>query len=849
MRHETVVESTAAAESSCACASTTAPSEYTLELSRILGAQLLEETRESLPTFLERIAECVRCFTHSIGALAFGLDAGGVTAIGSTGLNPSTSFDLLEEYQPSSNPLRSTERDWAQISATTNDAIIGWALHLRLASAPNLTGCLILTVDASGIRPDPSALEVVARHSALLAAAIEAALRAEAWWRAERLHRLIRELAPAAGSVAGWDFHAFAGQLRDIYAADKAALFVLAGNGVQLSASDPPEEAPPIPLGLSVESLVPGVLDSQGSLRSPGIPNGKTQKARVAVPIKAGGRLWGVLELVRNSYLDHFSASDESSLEAFGDLVGSALASWYHYQYFAAITDSETEAIAVTQLVQAPDGNSMPVIVMANPGMLKLLGRTQDELVGRDARAMYVPGAYRLVKSALVDAIKQAKGTGQGVCGPLASTLLKIDGTPVPVRISFRLRESTHVRPPFRFTLAVAHDQTESERLAERHFRFLELLDAMKIAYFKVDPDGKTLESSETEFSLTGYSFDDLQLMNRKDLYADPRVRETVLETARQSPGKIKRFLLRLRRKDKSVFLAEGDLRVAYSSDGFELVEGFYRDVSERVQMQGFLNSATDRVLSDNELFEALERDSKAQMNYLASVGHQIRTPLSSAIGTLENLQQGIESPDEIRGRLPYVVAQVRACSQLVRNLSYMDRILRGEDIQRSRVSIAKLVIETKLNVEALLESKCLQLKIETHTMDRFLLVNGDRDLLRQVLVNLIDNAIKYSIPRTTILARAYEWKTGRVLEISNVGLPIPEDERKRIFERGFRAAAAKATVPNGTGLGLWLAKEILARHDATIGCVQNECPNGSLTTFRITFPHETAPRGKRRAR
>jgi signal transduction histidine kinase len=188
--------------------------------------------------------------------------------------------------------------------------------------------------------------------------------------------------------------------------------------------------------------------------------------------------------------------------------------------------------------------------------------------------------------------------------------------------------------------------------------------------------------------------------------------------------------------------------------------------------------------------------------------------------------------------RLPYVIGQAFVCSRLVRNLSYMDQILRGEPFQRERVSLSKLAIETKLDFMHQLHEKRIDVQIDNESLKRLLRVQGHQEMLRQVVVNLIDNAIKYSLPRSTIQIRARQWPSGPAFEISNRGFSISEENREKIFERGFRSGKAQALIPHGTGLGLWLVRKILEAHEATIRC--HEVIEGAQTRvlFRIIFPH-----------
>jgi signal transduction histidine kinase len=172
-----------------------------------------------------------------------------------------------------------------------------------------------------------------------------------------------------------------------------------------------------------------------------------------------------------------------------------------------------------------------------------------------------------------------------------------------------------------------------------------------------------------------------------------------------------------------------------------------------------------------------------------------------------------------------------------------MDKILRGEPFKKERLSFVKLAIETKRDFFHLLDEKHLEIRINDESIERHIQVQGHREMLRQVLVNLVDNAIKYSLPNTTIIIRGRKWPEGNALEIGSQGLSLSAEERERIFERGFRTQTARAIVPHGTGLGLWLARKIVEAHGATIRCLEVLEDGKKRILFRIIFPNPIATR------
>lgn len=378
----------------------------------------------------------------------------------------------------------------------------------------------------------------------------------------------------------------------------------------------------------------------------------------------------------------------------------------------------------------------------------------------------------------------------------------------------------------------------KSELHIQRQQRIMEFLNDIGVVYFRADKNGLTLEPTSAESKILGYSFEELRGLNRERLYRDPEQRRSLME-ARKAGGRLTQSVEQMIRRDGTSLLVEGDFRIVKDAMGNEVgLEGFYRDVTERILLQGFLNETTQRVLGDNELFSMLKKDAEFHLNYLTSLGHQLQTPLGSLVQTLKNFERGIVNDRKLADRLPYVIGQAVACMRLVRNLSYMDKILRGEKFQQEKVSLARLSVEIRKDFEHLLQEKGLDLKIDSDSLDRYVRVQGHREMLRQVVVNLVDNAIKYSIPGTTIQIRGRYGPRGPAFEISNHGLTILPGDRENIFERGFRSQQAKALIPGGTGLGLWLVRKIVEAHGATISCHEVHEDSQRKTLFRIIFPH-----------
>lgn len=556
----------------------------------------------------------------------------------------------------------------------------------------------------------------------------------------------------------------------------------------------------------------------------------------LAVPMLSGRKVRGIIRILREESAEPFSAAEQKSLQHFANLLGLAMHTSWRLFLADHVMEAETEAICITRSEPAK-GHSLIRIVRANLGAETLFNLRRDQIIGRDATGLYHSDEYKKIKEAL----ERAAMEGKNVCGPIRTRINRFNTPPDDFRsveISFRLLASPFVKPDTHYTIAVIRDTTDSQMKADQHKRLMTLLTKKGLAYFRADKNDRTVESSLAELKLTSYSSQELQRMGREQLYLDPRDRHSLLRAADRQDGQLVYTTQLLKRKDGTPFWAEGVIHLLKNADGKSAgYEGLYEDVTERLRLQGFLDADTEKVLKDQELYKKLEENVRFQLLFMTSVSHQLRSPLGALVEQLINIQEGIADSSRFTQRLKYVIGQAKVCALLVANLTYMDKILRGESFEFKRVRLAKLATETKLHFEHLALDKNITIDVDSASLDRNLEVWGHPELLRQVFVNLVDNAIKYSIPGSYIRICGRDNMQGRFLQIVNRGLPIPRQDRDRIFERGFRTQEAEALIPAGTGLGLWLVRKICSAHSADIRCTVILEGGEEHTAFQVFFP------------
>lgn len=231
---------------------------------------------------------------------------------------------------------------------------------------------------------------------------------------------------------------------------------------------------------------------------------------------------------------------------------------------------------------------------------------------------------------------------------------------------------------------------------------------------------------------------------------------------------------------------------------------------------------------------------SAPDLTLLANFIHQIINPLNGVIGTIDNIIDGTVSPDRRDQRLKAARAQLEWTTLLVRNLAYFaDTSLtpgRATKAHESKTCVLpQVIIEAAQFFQEVATSRGIAIELEDpHTQYA---THGSPDLLRQVFMNLFDNAVKYSDDHSKVIVRSWpQKKTGDlIIEVTNRGLGFSPFEREKLFEVSFRGKEALDKVRSGTGLGLHICKRIV--EDLHGGSIEaSYAPASRTATFSLRF-------------
>jgi len=229
---------------------------------------------------------------------------------------------------------------------------------------------------------------------------------------------------------------------------------------------------------------------------------------------------------------------------------------------------------------------------------------------------------------------------------------------------------------------------------------------------------------------------------------------------------------------------------------------------------------------------EYLERLQRMRSQFLANVSHELRTPIFSIQGFIETLLNGaIDDPKVNRHFLKKANQNTVNLNNLLNDLIDISMIESGEMRMSYRYFDINIFIKNILN-EFLQAAEEKKIKLVFNPTKEGLQVFGDKDKLRQVLVNLLQNAIKYTDEGIIEILLDEEKKFVNV-SVKDTGIGIPEEELSRIFERFYRVDKARSRAVGGTGLGLAIAKHIIEAHNSKIS-VQSTLGKGSTFSFML---------------
>ncbi len=219
-----------------------------------------------------------------------------------------------------------------------------------------------------------------------------------------------------------------------------------------------------------------------------------------------------------------------------------------------------------------------------------------------------------------------------------------------------------------------------------------------------------------------------------------------------------------------------------------------------------------------NDMANSLDNLENLRKSFISDVSHELRTPLTTISGFVEGMIDGTIPEENHNEYLEVVLSETKRLSRLITNLLRLSRMESGEaKLDRTDFDINELVRLALLKFEMMITPK--NIDVELNISEGRVMVNADKDNITQVLINLINNAVKFTPEGGSIKIDVSQGRDKVYVSIENTGHGIEPEELSRIWDRFYKADKSRGRDRTGMGLGLYIVKHILSMHGEGITC------------------------------
>ena len=231
---------------------------------------------------------------------------------------------------------------------------------------------------------------------------------------------------------------------------------------------------------------------------------------------------------------------------------------------------------------------------------------------------------------------------------------------------------------------------------------------------------------------------------------------------------------------------------------------------------------------------DSLQETERQRRDFIANVSHELKTPMTTIAGYTDGILDGTIPPEKERQYLQIISDESRRLSRLVRRMLDISQI-QNQEMKKEEFDLCESARIALLSMEQKIMSRGLD--VDAEIPEDSVMVQGDRDLITQVMYNLLENAAKFAAPSSTLYLGLTVNGEKAYVTVRNQGQTIPAEEIPLLFERFHKSDKSRSEDKDGYGLGLYVVKTILAQHKEMI-TVTSE--NGvTAFTFTMQMPAE----------
>jgi PAS domain S-box-containing protein len=461
------------------------------------------------------------------------------------------------------------------------------------------------------------------------------------------------------------------------------------------------------------------------------------------------------------------------------------------------------------------------IVVDCNSRVEELLGYRQEELIGQPIN--------RIILSDYLKKLQESSEEieNRGFSFNKEYRMIRKSGKPVDVNVnSSGLKDENGNHVQTIYIIEDINERKKAEKLVnESESRYRSLFQNNGAVIMLIDPDtGDICDANSAACSYYGYTREEMLSLNIANINILPK--EQILQELKQARSRdLNHFYFTHR-------LSSGELRDVENYSYPILMNG-------KIFLYVIISDITDTKNMQNELVRAkmeAEVANKAKSEFLASMSHELRTPLNSIIGFSDMLLTQNFGPLNEK-QLRYV-SNISVSGghllKLINDVLDLSKVEAGKmELNVEKFSISSSVSEVKTLLTPLASKKSIQI---LSTVDQELTnIKADRTKFKQILYNLMDNAIKFTPEGGNVIVDARIGEDGAKITIKDTGVGISEKEAKKVFQPFTQLENSEFGKQEGTGLGLSLVKKFVEMHAGRIW-VESEFGKGSK--FIFTIPH-----------
>lgn len=274
------------------------------------------------------------------------------------------------------------------------------------------------------------------------------------------------------------------------------------------------------------------------------------------------------------------------------------------------------------------------------------------------------------------------------------------------------------------------------------------------------------------------------------------------------------------------------DMEAFYQSPPYQRLEAQYRSQEYMILGEAtvFVISLAIGVWLINRGYHKEMMAAQQRRNFLLSITHELKSPIASIRLVLETFQRRTLPKDKADKLVHNALVEAERLNTLVNDLLLSAKLETAYQPQMEEIDLAQLLEDILEQMDA----KYPKANITFNKMTAIEKITGDRMGLTSVILNLLENAVKYSPQQAEVEARIFQESPFITLEIADQGIGIDEKEKNRIFEKFYRIGNEDTRKTKGTGLGLFIVKQIVLAHHGKIS-LRNNGPQGTI--FRVDIP------------